>query len=240
MRLRHLLFAVLALALPAQEADLLIARNLKVRGGAERLAGLKTLRMIGRAALIPDRKRIPWMEEDNVQHAWRSEMTVDGGYTEVDTFDGKQGWQLIPWAADKAPRPMPSESLRYLQDEERFFDLLLNYKARGLKAEYLGRIAINNSSSYKVRIPLNGSCNVDYYFDATTFQETQRDQIWREMGEEVKLQSSFDDFREIKGIVMPFFIERRAIGRGARERLVVELMDINPALAESRFGKPAR
>lgn len=240
MRLRPILFAALAALLPAQDADAIIARNLKVRGGATRLAAVKTLRMTGRAAFIPDIRRHPWMEEDGPNHAWRKELTPAGSLTEVDTFDGKQGWMMIPWAADSAPKPLPADSVRFLQEEERFWDVLLNYKERGLKAEYLGRVSVGAGPMHKVRIALSTTCDLFYYFDVTTFFECQRDQIWREMGNEVKLQSIFEDFREIQGIVMPFYIERRAVTLGGRDRLYVELMDINPPIAAARFGKPAR
>ena len=240
MRLRPLLIAALAALLPAQDADAIIARNLRARGGAERLAAVKTLRMTGRAALIPDIKRVPWVEESGMPNRWRKEMTLDGGNTEIDTFDGKEGWQLIPWAANKAPRPLPADALRYLAEEERFWDLLLTYKARGLKAEYQGRVAVGMGPMHKVRIVLNPGCEVVYYFDPSSFQERQREQIWQSMDREVKLKSTFDDFRELGGIVLPYFVERRAVSLGARERLVIESVEINPAIPEARFGKPAR
>ncbi len=240
MRLRLLLFASLSLALSAQDADAIIAKNLQARGGAARLASITGLRLIGRTALIPDIKRVPWMEEDRFPHAWRKETRLDGGLTEIDTFDGKQGWELIPWAANKDPRPIRPEAIRYLQDEERFWDLLLTYKARGLKAEYLGKVSVGEGPMHKVRIQMTPACEVDYYFDPSTFQERQRDQIWREMGEEAKMQSTFDEFHVIDGVVLPFFIERRAVGRGARERLIVEGAELSPRLEDGRFGKPAR
>ncbi|HJW08061.1 MAG TPA: hypothetical protein VJ483_00405 [Holophagaceae bacterium] len=240
MRLRPYFFAALAALLPAQDADAILARNIKARGGEARLAAVKTLRMVGRTALIPDIKRVPCMEEVGVPHEWRKELTLDGGYTEVDTFDGKEGWQLIPWAANRAPRPLPADAVGFLAEEERFWDLLLTYKAKGLKAEYQGKVAVGQGPMHKIRIPLTPSCDVTYYIDPATFQETQREQVWRSMGNEVKLKSTFDDFRELGGIVLPYFIERRAVGLGSRERMVIERVEINPPIAEARFGKPSR
>ena len=238
MRLRPLLMATLAVALSAQDADAIIARDLQARGGAARLSAVKTLRMAGQAALIPDIKRFPWREEDRFPHAWRKELTLDAGLTEVDTFDGKEGWQLIGWAS-RVPKPLKPEATQYLQEEERYWDLLLTYKERGLQAKYLGKSLLDTEPVLLVRIGLSSSCEMTYYFDADNYLERRREQVWRSMGDEVTMQATFDDYRAVNGVLFPFYIERRALGRGARERVFLERVELNPTLPDARFGKPS-
>lgn len=239
MRLRPVLFAVLAVLLPAQDADAIIAANLQARGGAERLARIRTFRMVGRSLVLPSQRRMSWMEEDRLPHAWRTEKTVEPGITGVDTFDGIQAWHLDSREFNKEARLLSLTEVQHLKDEDRYWDLLLTYKALGLEAKRLGRARVGGALVEKVRIELNPICDVIYYFDATTSLERRRDQEWREVGEELSISTYFEDYRRVGGLMFPFLIERQAAGRGARERLSIERLDLNPGLADARFGKPS-
>ena len=238
MRLHAILAVSLALTLNAQDADAVIARNLQARGGAARLAAVKTLRLEGRVVSLADGVGTSWMEEDRLPRAWRSERGIDMGGRGIDVFDGVHGWHYNSREFNKEARPFSITEVEHFKVEERGWDLLLNYKTLELNAERLGRVREGGRLVDKVQIALSGGCRVIYSFDTTTGEETQRDQVWLEVGEEYRLRTTFDDYRKVGGIQLPYRIERQVLGHGSRERYTVERAVVNPPLADARFAMP--
>jgi len=58
-------------------------------------------------------------------------------------------------------------------------------------------------------------------------------------GHPIAIETSFDDYREVGGILFPHLIETGAVGRPQRLRIVVEEIEVNPTLDGARFEMPA-
>jgi outer membrane lipoprotein-sorting protein len=220
----------------AQDVDAIIARHLQARGGVERIKATQTLRILGRSPLLPAIEELPIKLERKRPNKFRVELTVRG-MVEVDVFDGKEGWMLTPWSADKSARPMKQEQVEALKEDD-FDGPLVDWKEKGFQVSYLDRARVDGAECHRIRVIHKQGLETLHAIDAKTFQEIQREKVIRDLGNEWRLTSTFDDFRKVNGLMIPFWIEHRANNRGYRQRIYVDRAEVDATLDETRFAKP--
>jgi hypothetical protein len=78
----------------------------------------------------------------------------------------------------------------------------------------------------------------EVFVDARTGHvvKTVSSRRWR--GRDVALETIFGEYRDTEGVAFPRAIETGVPGRPRRLRIVVEDLEVNPALDESRFRMP--
>lgn len=57
-------------------------------------------------------------------------------------------------------------------------------------------------------------------------------------GHPVTVESRFDDYRAVEGVLFPHTIETGAVGRPQRLKVVLVEIDVNPTLEDARFERP--
>ena len=99
--MRYFFFLVISLvcfdgaAAYAQTADDLIARNIKARGGLERIKAIKTIRVTGKIKGFGG--RVMGMGEEKARPDLVRVTTTMQGMTAIDAYDGTTGWQVEPF-----------------------------------------------------------------------------------------------------------------------------------------------
>ena len=236
--MRLLLLSLLAVALQAQDpkAQAVLVRHLKARGGVEKLKALKSVRMIGWRLLLPAERGIPWKKEMARPNKFREEITVQG-MVEVHTFNGTEGWVRTPWAPNKNAEPITAEQVKALQDEP-FDDVWIQALDHPEALHFRGAARFNGVNVVEVQWELGPGDELVGQFDQETGLEVMRERIHREMGNEFKIRTETKEWRTVGGLAFPFDLIHRAVGRGARIRIEVDAVDLNPVLPESRFAKP--
>ena len=229
---------LMACHLVGQEAtgESILAKHLEARGGIARLKALETLRLKGVQVLMPAPMELPITIEQRRPNLQRVELTVHG-MTRITTFNGKEGWLKTPWAANKEAESLRPEEIKALAESD-FDSPYVDWQAKGWRAEYLGPSVLEGRNVHRVRVVVSNTETIIGSFDAKTFQELERERSYRELGNEVKLQSTFDDYKVVQGISFPFYILHRAVHRGRRLKLYIDQVDVNPVLPDLRFAKP--
>lgn len=218
------------------KALVVIQRHLRVRGGVERLRSVTSLRMAGQQLLLPAEFGIPWRQEQVRPNRFREEITVQG-MVEVHTFNGTEGWVLIPWARERGPQPMPPEQVEVLKEMD-FEDPWLQALDQQAELRYVGPSVFNRIPVFGVSRKMGPQDEVVGWFDQEVGLEVMRERIHREMGEVYKVRTELREWRTVKGIAFPFEIVHRAVARGRRQKVVLDTVEVNPVLPEARFGKP--
>lgn len=223
---------------PARDAraEAVIQKHLRVRGGARRLQALRSIRITGEYLLLPREVALPWRWEQARPNLIREELTVQG-MVEVHTFNGTEGWVRVPWAADRAAKPMPAEQLAALKERD-FDDPWIGALDHPGDLTYLGPSLFNRVPVLLVRYRLSPTDEVVGAFDQEVGLEVMRERVHRELGEEYKVRSEFQEWLAVDGLAFPFEVVHRALGRGARQKIRVLKIDLNPVLPEARFGRP--
>lgn len=223
-------------AASAQTADELIEKNIQARGGREKLAAVQSLRLTGKMTMGPG-VEAPFTQELARPNKVRVEFTFQG-MTGVQTYDGKEGWALMPFMGKTEPEPVAGDQLKALDDQADIDGLLVGYKEKGHQVEYAGKEDLEGSPTYKLKVTKKNGDIAWLWLDAEHFLELKIAGKTKVRDQEIEGETLFGDYKEVGGIVFPHSIENRAVGMPGGMTITVEKVEINPELAADRFSKP--
>ena len=234
-----LAIALVCLTAAAQDltVDQIIAKNIEAHGGLEKIKAQKTLRFSGRMTLGPGLEA-PAVMEQKRPGSFRLEITLQG-LTAVQAYDGQTGWQINPFAGKKDPELMGEDDLKEAQEQADIDGPLIDYKAKGNKVELVGREKVEGSDAYKLKVTLKNGDVHYFYLDADTFLEIKEESKRMIRGTEVEGETTFGDYKEEGGVMMPHSFESGPKGSTQKQHITIEKVEINPPIEDARFKLPA-
>jgi hypothetical protein len=236
-----LLFAPAAHLFAAEAAaptvDDVIAKNIEARGGMDKIKKVQSMRMTGKMMMGPGIEA-PMIIEMKRPSNMRVEFTLQG-MTGVQAYDGKNGWAIEPFGGKKDPEPMSVEDLKDAEEQSDMDGPLVDYKAKGNKVELVGKEKVEGSDAYKLKITLK-SGDVRYlYLDADSYLEIKGESKRTIRGSEAEIETTIGDYKEVEGLMIPFNFQAGQKGSDQKQNIVVEKVEINPAIDVARFKMPA-
>jgi outer membrane lipoprotein-sorting protein len=241
--LRRLL-AVFALAVlaaapsSAQTLDEILAKNLEARGGLEKIKALQSVRMTGTMTVGPGMEA-PFVIEQKRPNLMRMEFTLQG-MTGVQAYDGKTGWQLMPFGGRKDPEPIPEDQMKQVEEQADFDGPLVDYKAKGNKVELVGKDKVEGSDAWKLKVTLKNGDIRYIYLDADQFLEIRTEGKTTIRGTEVEGEATIGDYKEVNGVMMPFAVESGQKGGPQKMKMTIKEAVANVPLDDARFKMPAK
>lgn len=238
-----LALAVAALLLPsaaavrAQTVDEILAKHFEAQGGVEKLKKVQSWRLTGKMGIGPGMEA-PFTMEKKRPALQRLEFTFSG-MTGIQVFDGKGGWQVMPFMGKKDPEPMSAEDAKQMEDQADFDGPLMDWKAKGHTIELAGKESIEGADAYKLKITKK-SGQVEYYYLDTETYLTVKEEAKRSMhGTEVEGESYMSDYKEVDGLMVPFSVTNGAKGSDRKQVMTFEKIEVNVPLDDARFVMPA-
>jgi len=222
----------------AQTVDEIVAKHLAARGGREALAAVKTLRLSGHATAGPGREAIVRREIARPGKI-RTEFVFQGT-TGIYAFDGKQGWRVSPLDGSLDAEPLPDDEAAASAEQADIEGPLVDWKAKGHKVELVGTAPLPGGPAHELKVTLKSGAVRRVFVDAATGFIVRTESTRRVRGHDVALDTDFGDYRKTNGVAFPYSIEGSARGRPNRLRIVVDSVEVNPKLDESRFKMPPR
>jgi outer membrane lipoprotein-sorting protein len=242
--LRRILTGIAALALFASVAsaadptvDELIAKNVKARGGMDKLKAVNSIRIHGRMVMAQGMEA-PFTMMQKRPKMTRTEFTLQG-MTGMQVYDGKNAWMVMPFMGKKDPEAMPAEQAQMLDEQADMDGPLVDYKEKGNKVELLGKEQVEGADAYKLKITLKNGQERIVYLDAESGLEVKTEAKRTVRGSEVEGESYLSDYKEVNGLMMPFTMENGAKGQSMRQKMVIDSVETNVSLADSLFLMPA-
>src|SRR5580765_8585403 len=242
---RRFLTGIAALALCASVAsaqstptvDELIAKNIKARGGMEKLKYINSMRVSGKMGMAKGFEAPFTMMQKGPQMT-RTEFTFQG-MTGMQVYDGKNAWMVMPFMGKKDPEAMPTEQAQMLDEQADMDGPLVDYKEKGNKVELAGKEQVEGADAYKLKVTLKNGQTRTIFLDAETGLEvkTEAKRIMR--GSEVDGETFLSDYKEVNGLMMPFTMESGAKGQSMRQKMVIDSVLCNANLPDSLFAMPA-
>ncbi|HJV21377.1 MAG TPA: hypothetical protein VJ570_01720 [Holophagaceae bacterium] len=220
---------------PAPTADQLLAKYTEARGGMAKLKELQSVRITARAMMGP--MEMPTVVEKNAK-GFRSETTVQDQKI-IQAFDGTHAWAINPMTGSDAPQEITGDAVKALQSQSDIAGPLVDSAAKGHKVEYLGREAVGTVQAHKLKVTLKSGGVVISFLDPESFLEIKQVTHVEAQGQSLDIESSFEDFRKVAGITVPFAIEQTIPGAPAPVRTVIDKVEFNVAVDAARFAMPA-
>jgi hypothetical protein len=236
----HLTCLALAGLVPAgadtRELDDVIARHIAARGGAAKIKALQSVRMSGRAIAGPGRVALVTRE---VKRPGRIRMEfVLQGVTAVYAWDGERGWQVSPLDGSLGPEPLSSENTELALEQSDIEGPLVDWKAKGHQVDLVGREKLQDREAFKLKVTLKSGSVRYEYLDARSCLLVRAESTRALRGQKLELETTFGDYKDVAGLLFPHSIESGARGRPRRLSVIVEKIEINPALDDARFRIP--
>jgi len=230
--------SVLPFAAHAFTADELIAKNIEARGGAAKLAALKSVHYTG---TFKPGGGVEFGFSQTIKRGGmvRNEFVVQG-LTIINAYDGKDGWRINPLQGRKDPERLSADDVKNLIDQADLDGPLVDYKAKGNKVEYLGTEDVDGSEAYKLRVlEKNGDKRVifldpDHYLAIRTlYQRMIR-------GHEVETEVDYGDYEQVNGVYFPFEVAAGPKGEPDKAQFVADKIEANLPLDDAMFHFPAK
>ena len=239
MKARSIL-VVVTLVVPstvaAQTLDEIVARHVAARGGRETLAAVRTVRMTGRAIAGPGRDAIVRREIARPGRI-RTEFVFQGT-TGVYAWDGSAGWRVSPLDGRLEPEPLPAEDAGVAAEQADIDGPLVDWKAKGHAVELVGKEVLPGGPAYRLKVTLKSGAVRHVWVDAASGLVVRTLSMRTLRGHEVALETVFGDYRETGGVAFARSIETGVPGRPRRLRILVETVEVNIPIDDSRFRMP--
>ena len=228
-----------AATLHAQTVDELVAKYAQRVGGTDRIQAIQSVRRIGKfyggggfEAKITNENKRP--------NKVREEFTF-GGMTGVNAYDGRTGWKIEPWQGKKDPEPLGEDETKGILEDANFDDPLLNYRAAGNSAEFIGADQLEGTDVYKVKLTLGSNGDVrTYYLDAESGVPIKYEVKRTVRGAEREFEVELGDYKPVNGVLFPFAVATGAKGSASanKAQFAWDRIETNVALDDAQFSKP--
>lgn len=221
----------------AQTTDEIIAKNLKAKGGAEKLKAMKTVKATGKMTMGPI--EAPFVITKKRPGMVRMDFTVQG-MTGTQAYDGSTGWMVMPFMGKNTPEKMSDDMLKDILDEADFDGPLVDYASKGHKLEFLGKEEIEGTPAYKLKMTRkNGDENI-IYIDTESDLEIKQVGKRKIQGQDVEIETTIGDYKEVNGFVMPFSISSKMKGGpGMGQSITIDKVEIDADVDSNIFRMPA-
>lgn len=218
---------------PAETAASILARNLQARG-VDRWKTFDTMRL--RGAVTSRGKTVPVLVLRKRPNRLRQETAFDGG-TVIAAFDGRTAWAINPFRGTDAPRRLTGAEAEDAAAQADFDGPLVDPAAHGFTVALAGAEAVDGRQAYRLTLTKPDAPGHDFLIDAATWLEIRSVTTTRQDGRPVTLDTDFDDYRSVDGVMVPFRVRTSMDGQ-AVSVMQVERVELGVRIPDAVFGMP--
>ena len=93
-----------------------IAKNIEAKGGAAALHDLQTVKLTGKMLVQEGQIQLTFTQTKKRPDEVRTEAALQG-MTQIEAYDGKEGWKVTPFFGRKDPERMSADDVKALAEE---------------------------------------------------------------------------------------------------------------------------
>lgn len=220
----------------AQTVDEVITRSFEAQGGAAKMKAVQSVRMTGRMSGGPGGE-VPLTIEMRRPKSMRVDLTVQGAVVSQG-FDGMDAWLLNPLSGRPTAILLPAEQVKAAEEQADMDGPLMDYAAKGHKAELAGRETVGGAECFVVRVTESDGDVTTFYIDATTYLSVRQDRRRTVQGRPVEIETVSSDWKKVDGLLFPHVIETGPKGSPQKQRLTLDAIELNVVLDDARFKMP--
>jgi hypothetical protein len=220
-------------------ADQLVAKNLEARGGADKLAAIKSVRFNGKL-IFPGGFELAYVETRARGQGVRQNATIQG-MTVIQAYDGRQAWRINPFQGRRDPDVMSPDETRQMADSGSIEGALLANQADKGTVAYQGIEDVDGTPAYKLKVTQRDGDEFTYFLDPDTFLEIKVVEARRIRGAEQVTESDIGDYEKVAGVYFPMAITSGPQGGGPNQQqtITVDTAEANVSVEPNYFNMPA-
>jgi len=241
MTCTQLTLCALLLGLAAQAhavtAEELAAKNIEAKGGAAALDAVQTVRRSGKLVIGGGQFVLGMVDTRKRPDSIREEASLQG-LTQVEAYDGKDGWKIDPFGGRKDPERMPADDLKGLIESAEIGGPLAGYRGRGDELEYLGTEDIDGTAAHKLKLTSKAGDVRYVYLDPDYFLEIRIESQRNVRGVKRTVVTDFGEYEKVEGVYWPFAIASGRKGDSDPAKVQYEKIEVNVPVDASYFAFP--
>jgi outer membrane lipoprotein-sorting protein len=222
----------------AQTAEEIVAKNLKAKGGVEKLKAMNSVKITGTiSAQGMEMSMTTWAKRPNLI---RREMQVQDKRS-VTGFDGLTVWAIDPMlTGSDQPQELTGPMAQMTKDDADFDGVLVDYKEKGHKVELVGTETLDGKKVHHLKITKKNGQIQQYYIDADSGVEV-RTVMSVQMGPApaAEITTDLSNYQVVDGLSVPFSMKQTMNGSVAAE-VKIEKVEFNLPIEESMFKMPGK
>ena len=231
--------SVLSCVAFSQTAEELVSKNIKAKGGIEKIEAAKTRLTTGKVKGGGRRRSVATFKEMNMRpNLVRNNLTLQG-MTAVQAYDGFAGWQTQPFRGRKEPELMGEDNLRDLLLAADFDGPLVDYAAKGNTIEYLGHDTVDGDDALRLKVTLKNGDIVYDYLDPDTYLEIREEIQQFVRGSVRERVVDLGSYKAVDGVMYPFSISEGPRNNPAAQVTTIQKIEVNVPMQDSDFAVPA-
>jgi hypothetical protein len=231
--------AVFAQDKTAPTVDELVAKNIEAKGGATALKSLQTLRSTGKLLVQQGQIELGYLQTKKQPDEVRAEASIQG-MTQIQAYDGKEGWKVSPFFGRKDPERMSADDVKALVEDTEIDGPLVDWKEKGSTVEYLGTEDVDGTAAHKLKVVRKNGDVSFVYLDPDHFLEIRIVTGRMRHGAYEEVETDLGDYEKAGGVFVPTSIEVGPKGAPDKQRTIIDKVEANVPVDDAIFHFPGQ
>src|ERR1700752_2896229 len=219
--------------------DELVAKNIEAKGGATALHNLQTLRLSGKMLVRQGQLELTYLEIKKLPDEVRDEASVQG-MTQIEAYDGKEGWKVSPFFGRKDPDGMSADDVKALIEDADIDETLVDWQSKGSTIEYLGTEDVDGTPAHKLKVVRKNGDVSFVYLDPDHFLEIRVVTGRMRHGAYEEVETDLGDYEQDGGVFVPTSIEFGRKGAPDKQKIIVDKVEANVPVDDAIFHFPGQ
>lgn len=233
---------LVAVASQAQDLDEILAKNYQARGGLEKIKAVKSAKATGAMTAGPGMEA-PFTWEWKRPGMFRLSFTLQG-QTGTQAYDGEHAWMYMPFMGKTEPELLSEDQAEDMKQQADFDGPLVDWQDKGYQVKLLGKEDAEGTEAWAVEVTLDNGDVLTTYLDADLYLEIMQKGKVKRGDAEIEAETTFGNYKEVEGLVMPFSITSRQVGapsgQGMSQTITIDQVELDVDIPDSDFAFPGK
>ncbi len=242
--MKHKLITLVALvgsSMLVQAEDLtlegVLSEYIEAKGGMEVIQSMKTMKTKGKMVMaggIEAPFEFTYKAPSSVHTTFEIQ-----GMKGIQAFDGKTGWQVMPFMGKADPVELSEDELKQVKDQSDVEGPLVNHEAKGMQLELIGKAEIEGTPGIEIKATKPSGDVVEVFLDEEYKIEVMTRTKMEMMGQQVVAETYLSDYKEVGEAGVPVAHSMMVKMNGIEaQNLSFVIVEIDVDVDDSMFKMP--
>src|SRR4029453_9074907 len=219
--------------------DELVPKKIGAQDGATALNRTQPLRSTGKMLVQQGQIEFGYLQTKKRPDEVRSEASLQG-MTQIEAYDGKEGWKVSPFFGRKDPERMSADDVKALVEDTEIDGPLADWKTKGSTVEYLGTEDVDGTPAHKLKVVRKNGDVSFVYLDPDHFLEIRIVTQRVRHGAHEEVETDLGDYEKAGGVFVATSIEVGRKGAPDKQMVVIDKVEANVPVDDTIFHFPGQ